>query len=673
MAFRRPAGYWIIGLALVTELATLQRFPIFVDGNFNIVLETTTTVLALVVGALALMSHYARNHTTLLILGAAFIGVGLLDGYQAVVESGLLAALLPSTTPSPVPWSWFASQTYLSAMFVLSWLLWRRDKIRGTAFLVSAKSVYLFTAGATLLSALLITFVPLPQFEFPALFFPRPIELVPALLFLVALVGHYRKGYWRRDAFEHWLVLSLIVSAASEVVLASASGHLAEASINVAHLFKAASYVCILTGLAAGVSAVFRDASQTTITLAQANVSLKLEALDRQRAEQELRIAKDLADQANSAKSDFLSSMSHELRTPLNSILGFSQLLSTDPDADLSRDQIESVGQISRAGHHLLDLINEILDLSKIEAGAVSLSLEGVKIGPIFDSVLSLTEPLAAARGIRVDTGYEQFRDLIARADVTRLRQVLLNLLSNAVKYNVENGQLKLSCEVTAADRIRVSVQDSGRGFSGAQIEQVFDPFTRLAADRAKIEGTGIGLTITKRLVEMMDGEIGVTSEVDIGSTFWFELPRADDQTKVVEFEDAQAEVPVRAEPGATRRILYVEDNPSNLRLMELIVGRRTDLELISAHTAEIGIKLARTEAPDVILMDINLPGMSGLEALEFLRAHESTRQIPVIAVSANATARDIEKGKEFGFLTYLTKPLDVNEVLEAIDATPRV
>jgi len=686
MTFRSRTVYWMVGLVVVLGMLALRQFPANFDFGFHTVLETIATMLAFIVGVVALVRHHAKHSTTLLIIGTAFLGAAVLDGYHGVFASGLMARIWPAAVPSSSPWSWLASHTYLSSMFVLSWVLWRRDKRRGTAFLVSGKSIYLLTAAATLAAIVFFSFVPLPQIHFPALLFPRPIELIPAALFLIALVGYHQKGRWRDDAFEHWLMLSLIVSVASQVVLASASGDLTGAALNTAHFFKITSYACVLIGLIAGVSAIFREASQTTFTLAEANISLKLEALERQRAEEELRVAKDQAEQANRAKSDFLSSMSHELRTPLNSILGFSQLMSTDPKAELSPDQAESMLQISRAGNHLLELITEILDLSKIEAGAMSLSIEGVQIGPVFDSAIDLTETLAKARGIRVNADYELFRHLVARADVTRLRQILLNLLSNAVKYNVENGDIHVSCELTADDMIRVFVRDSGKGLSAAEIAQIFDPFTRLGAERTDIEGTGIGLTITKRLVEMMGGDMGVRSEVGVGSTFWFDLPRSkDEQAALIDLAETvddgpagdDAEATERAVSGAVsgsvRRVLYIEDNPSNLRLMERIIDRRPDLELISAHTAEFGIELARNEAPDVILMDINLPGMSGFEALAFLRRHAATRQIPVIAVTANATEHDIEQGQEIGFQTYLTKPLDVAEVLAAIDKVLRL
>jgi PAS domain S-box-containing protein len=379
----------------------------------------------------------------------------------------------------------------------------------------------------------------------------------------------------------------------------------------------------------------------------------------------ELERAKAAAEKANLAKSDFLSSMSHELRSPLNAILGFAQLINSDSPPP-TPSQTASIDQILHAGWYLLELINEILDLAQIESGKLALSREPTSIAEVMLECQAMIEPQAQQRGIKMiypHSGIPRFVD----ADRTRLKQVLINLLSNAIKYNQANGTVVVECAMSAPERIRVSVRDTGAGLPPDMLSQLFQPFNRLGQERGREEGTGIGLVMSKRLVELMGGLIGVESTVGLGSVFWFELnatmePKLPDAEQPPEI--AAASLP---QSGSVRTLLYVEDNPANLKLIEQLIARRPDIRLLVARDGNLGIELARANLPDVILMDINLPGISGIEALKILREDPETAHIPVVALSANAMPRDIEKGLQAGFFRYLTKPIKVNEFMETL------
>jgi PAS domain S-box-containing protein len=388
---------------------------------------------------------------------------------------------------------------------------------------------------------------------------------------------------------------------------------------------------------------------------------------ERRKVEAELTDAKSAAEKANLAKSDFLSSMSHELRTPLNAILGFAQLMETDSTLP-TPTQKESIDQILQAGWYLMELINEILDLAMIESGRLSWALESVSLTEVILECQTMIEPQAQKRGIRL-TFPKVDSPCFIKADRTRVKQVLINLLSNAIKYNEVGGAVVVECSVSGPHRMRVSVNDTGAGLSPENLAQLFQPFNRLGQEGSGEEGTGIGLVVTKRLVELMGGSIGVTSTVGKGSVFWVELVMAAAPQPVG--GETALKVPQQqqiANGDASRTLLYVEDNPANLQLVERIIARRPDMRLLSARNGTLGIELARSARPDVILMDINLPGMSGIKAMQILRADRTTAHIPVVALSANAMARDIERGLEAGFFRYLTKPIKVNEFLETLD-----
>jgi len=381
----------------------------------------------------------------------------------------------------------------------------------------------------------------------------------------------------------------------------------------------------------------------------------------------ELERAKAASEKANLAKSDFLSSMSHELRSPLNAILGFAQLISSEVPPPTA-SQTASVDQILHAGWYLLELINEILDLAQIESGKLALSLEPTSLAEVMEECEAMIEPQGQKRGISMT--FPNFdTPCFVDADRTRVKQVLINLLSNAIKYNQPNGTVAVDCVMKTPERIRISVRDSGAGLPPDMLQQLFQPFNRLGQENSAEEGTGIGLVMSKRLVEMMGGLIGVESTVGAGSVFWFELNAAVAPRLAMDHAASAAVTETLVAHGAPlRTLLYVEDNPANLMLIEQLIARRPDMRLLSARDATLGIKLAREKQPDVILMDINLPGISGIEALKILRGDPATAHIPVVALSANAMPRDVEKGLQVGFFRYLTKPIKVNEFMETLE-----
>ena len=445
--------------------------------------------------------------------------------------------------------------------------------------------------------------------------------------------------------------------------------------------------------LADSFNAMLVEIEQRTSELEDSNAEIVREAQERNRAQQEimrlneelehrvdertlqlalanaeLANAIDEARNANQAKSAFLSSMSHELRTPLNAVLGFAQILTSESLPTSDAQKKEFANHILKSGRHLLTLINEILDLAKVESGTISLSMEPVALQEILQECRTMVEPLAASRGIRVL--FPEHAGALLLADRTRLKQVLLNLLSNAIKYNRDAGAVVLDCAQVTPERLRISVQDTGMGLRPDQVDALFQPFNRLGQEAGAQEGTGIGLVVTRRLVELMGGTIHVTSSPGVGSVFSIELASSAPLAARNEARAQPLQAAAERADGAPRLLLYVEDNPVNLKLVEEIVRFRPDLRLLTATDGPLGLSLARTHRPEIILMDLNLPGMSGLEVLEELRRDVRTSAIPVIALTANAMARDVERGMEAGFFRYLTKPIDVDRLNEAIDDT---
>jgi PAS domain S-box-containing protein len=385
--------------------------------------------------------------------------------------------------------------------------------------------------------------------------------------------------------------------------------------------------------------------------------------------ERELREARASAEGASAAKSEFLSSMSHELRTPLNAILGFAQLLQRDKKEPLSPRHRERADQILRGGEHLLRLIDDILDLSRIEAGSVSISNEPVNVIDVLAEVRTTLGPAASRAGTQIEIQEVPAGAALVVADRTRFAQILMNFGSNAIKYNRPGGTVTFAISA-ANEHVRVTVADTGIGIPEDKQSKLFQPFQRAGQETGPIEGTGIGLVITKRLAELMGGSVGFQSWAGRGSEFWVDLRMH--RTNARSSTPSAALTPehdVSFEGNRVASVLYVEDNPANIAFMRDLLGAFDNVALLTAGTAEMGIELARERRPDVILMDINLPGMSGVDALQVLSRGADTAGIPVIALTAAASERDRQRGIQAGFFRYLTKPVKVDELLSVLES----
>ena len=394
----------------------------------------------------------------------------------------------------------------------------------------------------------------------------------------------------------------------------------------------------------------------------------KLEDRIKERTE-ELWHSKNLAEKTNRAKSEFLSRMSHELRTPMNAILGFTQLMHESTKDPLPKAHQKRTKQILKAGNHLLELINEVLDLATIEAGKITVSMEPVCINDLVEEVLTVIRPLAQNFQVNlIDQVTDHDRNYVL-ADKTRLKQVLLNLVSNGIKYNRKEGSVTLSVQLEEGSNLRINITDTGMGIPEEKLTQLFDPFNRLGAEGGEIEGTGIGMTISKKLIEVMNGSIGVTSALGKGSTFYVSLPVCFLTLGKIESRNTPMDNAIASRKETKLfTILYIEDNPANLKLIEDILTDYPEVRLLSATHAQTGIDIALSQKPNLILMDINLPDIDGIDALKRLRNFEETHETPVIAMSANAMKKDIDRAMAVGFKTYITKPVDIKNFRKTIE-----
>jgi signal transduction histidine kinase/CheY-like chemotaxis protein len=385
------------------------------------------------------------------------------------------------------------------------------------------------------------------------------------------------------------------------------------------------------------------------------------------RAEAAAQAARDAAREASQMKTEFLSRMSHELRTPLNSILGFAQLLEMGDRTATERD---SVGHILKAGRHLLDLINEVLDISRIESGTIALSMEPVLMAEIVAETLDIVRPTADQRSVVIENRVDLASHDYALADRQRLKQILLNLLSNAIKYNRPGGRVTVACERSEPGLMRLGVTDTGPGLDEALLGKLFTPFERLGAEQTEVEGTGIGLALSRRLAEALGGELGVESTVGVGSTFWVELPVVEGPVERHErLNDHVGPTSAGPEAPGEHKVLYIEDNLANLDLVERIIAHRESLTVIPCMQGSLAVELAAEHQPALVLLDLHLADMSGEEVLRRLRENEATASIPVVVVSADATSGQVRKLIEAGADAYIAKPIIVVELLRTIDS----
>jgi signal transduction histidine kinase/CheY-like chemotaxis protein len=641
----------VVSAGIFLTLAPFAKVKLAPVSAFIPIYESILVVTDLITAVLLLGQFTFLRARALLILASGYMFTGLITVSHALTFPGLFAPTgLLGAGPQSTAWLYMFWHGFFPLVVIAyAWTKHSRPEVRRpvASMLVGVGTVVVAVSALTMLATAGQGWLP------PIM---RGNQYTPVMILVVsstwALSLIALAVLWRQrphTVLDLWLM----------VVMCAWLFDIALAAVLNAGRFDLGFYAGRIYGLLAAsfvLMVLLIENGRLYARLVGTNAELAGEVAERRRAE----VA---ADAANQAKSEFLSRMSHELRTPLNAILGFGQLLEMDKNGSQDR---ESVQHILKAGRHLLALINEVLDIARIEAGRLSISLEPVIAGEVITATLDLMRPQASARGIRLPATAPN-GNVYVMADRQRLQQVLLNLLSNAVKYNTDRGSVAVSClPDPGASRVRIAIRDTGRGIPPEMLTRLFTPFDRLGADATSIEGTGLGLALSKRLVEAMGGTIMVESQIGEGTTFTIDVAAAEAPTA---HETAASGDEATARPRATQgKILYVEDNVANIQLLQRIVARRPGVSLMAAMQGLAALDLARAHGPDLILMDLHLPDLPGDEVLIRLRRDPETREVPVVILSADATPTRIDQLLAHGARAYLTKPFDVVELLALID-----